>query len=400
MSDNKKKKVVILGGGYAGVAAGKELVKSTKVEVTLIDRHNFHLYFPSLYEVATEEVTRQTVLIPLRQVFGNKLNLIRDEVTSIDKVKKIVSLKSGDRHQYDYLVIALGATSNDFGISGVGEHSFTFRELNETLLLRDNIRTVFHIAKEKGKSSISLVICGGGFSGIELAAELRFHLEKMRHEYHCERVDLCILEASPQILPGMPAKVVDETIKKLKKLKIGLILGDPVGEVLHDGVRLKSGKWIQSDLTIWTAGTKSNPIPRGMGLALDEKYRPVVNEHLQVLNYPEIYAAGDLAGYTNPKTGRPIPPQAYQAEEMGKTVGENILRSIAKTNLLEFEQVDNNFVIPVGHNDSVALIYGHVITGIIPSIITHFIELNYLIKIFGISKAFPVFWSEIKVIAE
>src|SRR5256884_3418391 len=284
-AETSRKKVIILGGGYAGVAAGKVIAKHA--DVTLIDRHSFHLYFSSLYELATEEVTRQTAVIPLRQIFDDQLTLIRDEVTAVDKAKRVVSLKSGDSHPYDYLVLALGSVSNDFGIKGVAEHAFTFREFRETLLLRDNIRTTFHMAKEKAKKDINIVICGGGFSGVELAAELRFHLEKMRHEYHCERVDISILEASPQILPGMPPKVVEETKKRLEKLKIKLIPGDPVGEVLPDGVRLKSDQWVPSDLTIWTAGTKSNPLPSTMGLPLDEKHRPVVNEHLQVLNYPE-----------------------------------------------------------------------------------------------------------------
>src|SRR5437588_6821922 len=137
-----------------------------------------------------------------------------------------------------------------------------------------------------------------------------------------------------------------------------------------------------------------------MGLPLDEKHRPVVNEHLHVLSYPEIFAAGDLAGYTDPRTGRPIPPQAYQAEAMGKTVGHNILRSIAKRNLENFHPAGNNFVIPVGHNDAVALLLGQVVTGFIPSILRRFIELNYLTKIFGLRRAFPIFWSEMKVVAE
>lgn len=393
-----KPTVIILGGGYAGVSAGKVL--SRLCDVTLIDRHNFHLYFPSLYELATEEVTRQTVIIPLRQIFSDTVNLIKDEVTSIDKSQKKVILKSGDSHSYDYLVLALGSVSNDFGIPGVAEHAFTFREFRETLLLRGNIRTIFHMAKEKSKKEISLVMCGGGFSGVELAAELRYHLEKMRHEYHCEKVNLTILEASPQILPGMPPKIVEETVKRLAKLNITLCLGDPVAEVLPDGVRLKSGKWYPSDLTIWTAGTKPNPIPSNMGLALDPKHRPVVNEHLQVLNYPEIYAAGDIAGYTDPATGRPIPPQAYQAEKMGQIVGDNILRAIRQMPLTEFRPVRNNFIIPVGHNDAVALLYGQVITGFFPAILTHFIEFNYLSKLFGVLRSIPPFWSEMKVVAE
>jgi NADH dehydrogenase len=400
MPTTLKTKVIILGGGYAGVAAGKVLSSSEKVETTLIDRHSFHLYFSSLYELATEEVTRQTVVIPLRQIFRERVNLIRDEITTIDKNKKTVTLKSGTSHDYDYLVIALGSVSNDFGIKGVAQHAFTFREFRETLLLRDNIRTVFHMAKEKGKKEVNLAICGGGFSGIELAAELRFHLEKMRHEYRCERVNLCILEASPQILPGMPSEIVNETAKRLKKLKINITLSDPVDEILHDGVRLKSGQWIPSDLTIWTAGTKSSPVSQNMGLALDERHRPVVNEHLEVLNYPEIFVAGDLAGYTNPANGRPIPPQAYQAEAMGRIVGQNILRSIEKRSLKEFHPAGNNFIIPVGHNDAVALLFGHVISGFIPSILRRFIELNYLSKIFGVFKSFPIFWSEMKVVAE
>jgi NADH dehydrogenase len=393
-------KVVILGGGFGGVAAGKALAHSS-LETTLINRSSFHVYHASLYEAATEEVTRETVMIPLHQIFGGtKVQVVRDEVLKVDKAKRRVHLTSGDKYDYDYLVLALGAVSNDFGIPGVKEHSFMFRELHETLLLRDNLRTSFHMADERSSDCVNVVICGGGFSGVELAAELRWHLTKLQKEYHLKRVGIGILEASPQILPGMPEPVIKLAKKRLRDLEIDLLMGDPVAEVRHDGVRLKSGKWIPSDLTVWTAGTKPNPIPSQMQLPLDEKGRPAVSETLQAINNPEIFIVGDIAGYINPQTQHPIPPQAYNAQAMGRVAGQNILRLVNKLSPKAFRPEFPSFIIPIGHNDALLVKGSSVNEGEWPSFLKRLVELRYLMSLFGVLRAWPIFWNEVRVMAD
>lgn len=383
------------------MAAAKALSSNSQVQVTLIDRSSFHIYHASLYEAAVEEVTRETVIIPLRQIFaGSKVTVLRDEVLKVDKDKKRVYLKSGDHRDYDYLVLALGAVTNDFGIKGVKEHAFMFREFKETLLLRDNIRTCLHLADERGQEELSIVICGGGFSGVELAAELRHHIKKLDQEYPYKKVKILILEAGKQILPGMPHKAVSLAEKKLKELDVEIHLGDPATEVKRDGVRLKSGRWVTSDLTVWTAGTKPNPIAEDMRLPVDEKGRPVVNESLAVLGQPEIFVAGDLAGYTDPKTGRGIAPQANYAIKMGELVGENIERLIGKVSLKKFRPGSLDIIIPVGHNYAVASFNGEVKDGFWPSFIRKLTEFRYLIFLLGPLKAWPIFWAEVKVMGE
>ena len=305
------------------MAAAKILSKSDKVAVTLLNRSPYHLYHASLYEAATEEVTRKTVTIPLRQIFArSNVVAVTDEIKSVDKAKRRVTTHSGHHYYYDYLVIGLGAVSKDFAIKGVRTHAYMFGELKETLLLKDNLRTTFQMNYEKKGRVVEVVICGGGFSGVELAAELRYHLKKLQRRYPCDTVSLTILEASSQVLPGMPANVVKAATDKLKQLKVTIITSNPVAEVKKDGIRLKSGQWVPSNLTIWTAGTKPNPLPADMHLPLDERGRPVVNESLSVVGHTNIFVAGDLAGYTDPKTGRGIPPQAYNASAMGRVVGK------------------------------------------------------------------------------
>lgn len=383
------------------MAAGKALSSSPKVANTLIDRSSYHIYHASLYEVATEEVARETVAIPLRQIFdGSRVEVLRDEVLKVDKVKRLVYLKNGDRHEYDFLVIALGAVSNDFGIKGAKEHAFMFREFKETMLLRDNIRTTFHLADERGQEHVRIVICGGGFSGVELAAELRHHLDKLGAEYKTEKVEITILEAGPGILPGLDSRAVAIAQAKLKELRVEAVTADPVSEVKKDGVRLKSGHWVPSDLTVWTAGTKPHDLPEKMGLPVDERGRPVVNESLAVLGYPEIYVAGDLAGFIDPKTGRDVPPQAYNAIEMGKVVGENIVRSISRTPLKKFRPGPVSYIIPVGHNFAISYLNGRVSSGWWPSFLRKLVEFRYLAGLFGPIKAWPIFWAEVKVMAD
>lgn len=398
---SKPTRVVILGGGFAGVAAGKALAKDPSIQVTLIDRSSFHIFHAALYEVATEEITRDTVTIPLTQIFqGSDVKIIRREVKKIDKAKKKVYLAGGEALEYDYLVISLGAETNDFGIKGVKEHAFSFREFKETVLLRDNIRTTFHLADERNKEHLDMVICGGGFSGVELAAELRCHLESLDLEYPYDKVCIILLEAGSQILPGMPKEVVEIAEKKLKELKVELRLGDPVAEVKRDGVRLKSGAWVGSDLTIWTAGTRPNAIASETGLPVDEKGRPVVNEFLSVLGFPEIYVAGDLAGYTDPKTGRGIAPQAHYAIQMGKLSGENIIRAHRGLTPKAFQPDPLDILIPVGHNYAIGFLNGRVSSGWWPSFLRKLVEFRYLVSLFGAFKAWPIFWAEVKVMTD
>jgi NADH dehydrogenase len=390
------KNVLILGGGFAGVAVGKVLAGQPHLKTTLISHSRNHLYHASLYEAACEEVTRETVTIPLKDIFGESaVQVVLGEVAKIDKGKSMVYLASGGHYSYDYLVLALGAESADFGIKGVKEHALMFREITETMLIRENLRTACTLIKERGGTEIEVVICGGGFSGVELAAEMRHHLGKMAQD-----AKITILEAGTQILSGMPEKVVKLVLEKLGRLGIEILLGDPVAEVKKDGVRLKSGGWVASDVTIWTVGTKPNFLPADAGLPLDEKGRPVVNEFLAVSGYPEIFAAGDLAGFTDPRTGRGIPPQASNAIKMGRLVGENILRSTRRIPLKAFRPGKTDFIIPVGHNDAVALIKGKVLAGLWPSILRKLIEFNYLNSLFGPIKAWPIFWEEVKVIAD
>lgn len=395
------KKVVILGGGFAGVAAAKVLARHPKISTALIDRSPNHVYHASLYEAATEEVTRDTVIIPLQQIFaGSQVRVLLDEVLKVDKVARRVYLKSGQHQDYDYLVIGLGAISNDFGIKGVKEHAYMFREFPETMLLRDNIRTTFRMADERGKEEVNVVICGGGFSGVELAAELRHHLDKLGQQYPTEQVNITILEAGPQLLVGLDSKAVDLAGEKLKELKVAVTLDDPVAEVKKDGVRLKSGRWIPSDLTVWTAGTKPHPLPADMGLPLDHKGRPAVNQSLTVLGQPDIFVAGDLAGYIDPKTGKGVAPQAHYAITMGRLAGENILRLVAKLPAKKFRPGPLEVLVPVGHNFAIGVSGQRVTAGWWPSLLRKIIEFRYLVSLFGPLKAWPIFWAEVMVMAD
>lgn len=397
----KLPKAVILGGGFAGVAAGQVLARSGRVSTTLINRSSFHVFHASLYEAACEEIARDTVIIPLSQIFsGTGLEVVKDEATSVDKTKRSVYLKSGKSIDYDYLVLALGAESNDFGIKGVREFAYVFRELKETILLRDHIRTVFHLADERGQEEVNIVVCGGGFSGVELAGELRHHTSGMMSDYPTKKVGITILEAGPQILPGMGEGVVRLTADKLKSLKIEVKLGDPVSEIKKDGVRLKSGIWIPADVTVWTAGTKPNPLPAAMGLPVDEKGRPAVSPALNVLGYADIFAAGDLAGFTDPKTGKGIAPQAHYAIEMGKLVGKNILRLANKLSPQDFKPDPLEIIVPVGHNYAVSSFDGKISAGLWPSFLRKLIEFRYLVGLFGVVRAWPIFWQEMKVMAD
>src|SRR3989344_5681406 len=275
-------KILILGGGFGGIRAALELEKrlKDKAQITLVDKNGYHLFLPALYEIASAYGVKKdpfavrlkkSVCIPFADIFGGKnIEFIQAEITGIDlSAKKVffqgswggASPAPGELCRtlgYDYLVIALGSQPNDFGILGVKEYACQFKSIYDALLVNKKLEEA--IKRSSALYPAKIFICGGGFTGVELAAEIsccarniaRDH--KIKHKSHA----ITLFEAGPKILPMIPEEKRKPLLNRLTKLGVAIMENSPIEEVGSDFVRLKSGQKLDGNIIVWTAGVMAN----------------------------------------------------------------------------------------------------------------------------------------------
>lgn len=336
--------VIILGGGFAGVRAGltlKNQIGSRDIQVTLIDKNNFHVFTPSLYEVATSEESNRNVIIPFKAIFNNDTDFVEGIAEKIDIEKQKVFLNNNREYQYDYLIFALGSESADFGIPGIKEYGISLKTLEDAMKIK----------KVLGKAK-RIIVGGGGFSGTELACELATH-----------RGDLgvTLIQGSPVLLKDLGDGISNLAKKRLEKGNVHLVLGEHIKKVTENSVELEGGRKFDHDAFIWTGGVKPNNL---LG-------KVEVNENLQIGNFKNIFAAGDVAG----------PGVAPRAEKMGKTAAENVLRSIEEKPLLRYSYHHMGYVVPLGGHFATFAMGKFHISGIPAFAVQQIIFLLYLLRI-------------------
>jgi NADH dehydrogenase len=408
-------KIIILGGGFAGIRAALDLEKKlkNKAEIILIDKKNYHLFTPALYEVASAYKfkndpfsinLKKTICIPYSDIFENKnINFIQSEVASIDFDKKEVKTKGDKFFNYDYLIITLGSQAADFNVPGVKEYAFRFKEIEDAIFLNQKtgelIKEVLNNLRPK---PVKILVVGAGFSGIEVAAEFTCWIKKMTKDhgikYKIERTIL--LEAGPKILPAISDKERKIILKRLTNLGIEVMEEAVVEEIGYNYVKLKNGKRLDSDIVIWTAGTCLPDllfnVPK---LSLSERNKIKIYNNLEVKDLPGVFAAGDNAEFIDPKTNKPIPALAYVAADQGKIIAKNILNLMKnKKPSLLYKPFYDVWVAPLGGKYALARLWGGInIKGFWGWVIRELIDFKYMLSILSVKKAFLIMWQEIKL---
>ncbi|MCH7998578.1 MAG: NAD(P)/FAD-dependent oxidoreductase [Chloroflexi bacterium] len=379
--------VVIVGAGFGGLRVARGLSRAP-VDVTILDRHNYHTFIPLLYQVATAGLEPEEIAQPIRRILRGVPNLRfrLNTVTGVDLARRVVATDSG-QIKYDYLVLAAGSATSYFGLDSVVQVTSALRDLDDAERLRDQILGAFEMASaeedpDRRRQLMTLIVVGGGPTGVELAgalAELRRHA--LPHDYpdlDLSWARILLLEATDHILPGMPKDLRGKAQAKLSELGVEIRLGAPVADADADGVTLSSGEMIPAGAVMWVAGMRGPPLAEAVPTAGDSVGRLVVSEALHLPGHPEVYAIGDMAHVGDAET-RPHPMLAPVAIQQGAVAAENILRSLAGKPPKRFVYKDRGTMVTIGRNAAIAHIFGLRLSGFIAWLIWLTVHLVWLI---------------------
>lgn len=328
--------VVIVGAGFGGLKTAK-LLAGENVRITLIDKENYHLFQPLLYQVATSELSTNEIAYPIRAFFKKNynVNFLMAEVTGFDTEKKSVLTDRGEV-AYDYLILAVGATTNFFGMQNVEKNSYPMKSLPEALKLRDHIIQMFEQADrtedpEIRKRLLTFVCVGGGPTGVEMAGALSELVYKVMaedyHQFNFREVSIQLVEAMDAVLLMMPESLRHEAEQVLRqRLNVEVRLHAQVMDYDGQVLSLKDGTVIPTETVIWAAGVKAVPLTTKLGAEIDRAGRLMVNEYLQVRGFKDIFAIGDCAHFE--QDGRPLATIAPVATQQAEVCVQNLLKLI------------------------------------------------------------------------
>lgn len=397
--DARKKNIVILGAGFGGVTTTLSLTKKkrtlgTEYNIILIDRHQHQLYTPALYEIASiprenasDALLKSTILIPIPNIIAKKpIQFICDDVIGLDRNAKKIILKHTEL-PYEFLISALGSETNYFSIPGLKEESFPLKTFDDAIRLRNNVED-----RVKKKDAIKIVIGGAGAAGVELAAEFVNFVcdiqKKIDLNSHC-KIELLLIEASPDILSGFDAWAVSKTKKRLATLGVRVKTGTAIASVGKQELDFTNGEKESFDILIWAGGVQGPAVLKQFGFPLSKKGALIIDDYLCTGNPDEgIFAIGDNSSLINQKTGKPLIWNVPVAETEGRIVAKNIIRAINRKPLKKFVPLKKYpFILAVGRKYAIADLVIFRTAGRLGWCLKQLIELRYLLHILPIKKA-------------
>ena len=347
-------KVVILGAGFGGLTAARALDRIA--DVTLIDRHNFQTFLPLLYQVSTAGLAADHIAHPVRGALRKtNVKFRMGSPISVDHKNQSVKLDSSEEISFDYLIVALGSATNDFGVKGVSEHALGMKTVSEALTIRASIMRRFEdLCRFEDDTRLSISVVGGGPTGVEMAgaiAELKKGPLTSDQREAAAHIEVNLVEAGPRLLPSFSQSLSDRTVKDLQKLGVNVYTNAVVKEVKPRQILLKDGTSIGSEITIWAAGVTGEPGMNKLALPV-EAGRIKIEPTLQVSNYPKVFAIGDIAGGKDAK-GRPLPMVAPVAMQQGRFVAKQIAAILANRPLGTFKYRDKGSMATIGRHKAV-----------------------------------------------
>jgi len=338
------RKVLILGSGFGGTYALRSLVPSLNrnenVQITMVSDENFFLFSPLLHEVAMGGIETRHVAYPIRRLhWRDRFNFEQAEVKRIDLQERQVITTLGTLH-FNYLVMALGSVANPpiaGSAAGKGNNLFTLRTLHDSMLVRNHIISAFEQASveidiERQQQLLTFVVAGAGYTGVQVIAELRDFIHKHIIRFYKtiapENIRLILVEAEPKIIPELQLKLGAYVMKTLKEMNIEIRLKSRITQIWEDRVEINHTQIVPTSTLIWVAGVVAHPRIAELEVPRDKIGRVLVNEYMEVVGSPGVYAVGDCAHFVDPESGQPIPPRAHTAVRQAKIAAHNILSEI------------------------------------------------------------------------
>jgi NADH:ubiquinone reductase (H+-translocating) len=365
--------VVIAGGGFAGLYAARALERALprhSAKVTMISESNFLLYSPLLPAVAGGALNPRHVTVPLREQLGDAQLLI-GRVASCDEERRRLGFVSVEGHArelpYDQLIVALGSVSRNLPIPGLAERAVGFKSVIEALNLRDSLLRCLELAETSDQAEmraqhLTFVVAGGGYTGVEVIAELQDLAAALLHLYpRCAAHGLrwLLVEAGDRIMSEVPADLADFTSRELGRRGIEVLTGTRLEGVAEGAVSLSGGQEVPTRTVVWTAGVAPSPAIAELGLPVDAHGRVRVDASLQVEGRTDIWAIGDCAAVPNPADpGRPCPPTAQHAMRQGTHAARNVAAALGHGRRRPFRFRTIGLVVDLGRRQAVAKILG------------------------------------------
>jgi NADH dehydrogenase len=360
-------RVLVLGGGFAGIGAAQKLEKSG-AEVVLVDKHDYHTFQPLLYQVATGLLEQPAVGHPIRDLFQGHENtrIHQDVVTAIDLEARRVEFAELEPRDYDYLVLGLGAEVNFFGVEGAAEHAFPLYTLTDAVRLKTHVLQTWEETDRKPElvedGALNIVVVGGGPTGVETAgalAELYNGVFKKDYPDVPEgTAKITLVEAGPEIFPMFKPDIREYTVKALEKRGVEVKTGDVVESIAPTRIKLKSGTELEAHTLVWGAGLQGNELVQSLGLELERGNRIGVDGELRIPSHPEVYAVGDVAAITDAKTEQVLPQLGSVALQSGEHAGKTIANRIAGKETKPFKYRDKGTMAAIGRGSAVVQMLG------------------------------------------
>lgn len=388
----KNPRVVILGGGFAGIECAKAF-KNKAVDVLVIDRQNHHLFQPLLYQVASAGLAAPEIAHPIRSIFfqQDNVDVLMDEVTTIDLAGKRVLTREREEG-YDYLVVAMGVKTGYFGNTGWEQHARGLKTLDDATAIRRDILYAFEKAEACGDPAererlMTIAVIGGGPTGVELAgafAELARHvLQRDFKNINTSEAKIFLIEAQDRLLTMYDRALSDYTRKTLEGMGVTVRLGSLVAE-LREGEVVLADETIHAANVIWAAGVEAPALTRDLGVGIDRGGRILVDTDLSIPGHPEVFVAGDLAHCID-QAGKPVPALCPAAIQMGKHAAKVILEEVegrggkAYNVRPQFRYFDKGSMATIGRSHAVAESMGLKFDGFIAWLMWLFIHLLFLV---------------------
>ncbi len=357
--------VVVVGGGFGGLNAARAL-RRAPVNVVLVDRNNYHLFQPLLYQVATAGLEPEEIARPVRAILRRQPNFDfrMVEVHRVDFAHRRLETSVG-AIPYDYLLLSHGGETNFFGLDSVKQCGLGLKDIPDAVKIRNHVLTCFEqamleIDAERRRAMLTFVVVGGGPTGVEMAGALseliRLVLVKDYPRLNIKDVRILLLEATDKILAAMPERLREAAVKTLWRKWIEVRFSAVVADFDGELVRLKSGEVIPAHTVIWAAGVKAAPLSDRLGLPAARQGRIAIEPTLQLRMHPEVYVIGDAA-YLE-ENGEPLPMVAPVAIQMGKHAARNIIHALRSEPLEPFRYRDQGTLATIGRNAAVADVYG------------------------------------------